>query len=55
MRAARDNSTVELALAATRTAARGDTNLLYPMKDALAAGATVGEVSNVLRDVFGTY
>ncbi|HLU53263.1 MAG TPA: methylmalonyl-CoA mutase family protein [Acidimicrobiia bacterium] len=36
-------------------AARGDTNLLPVMKEALAAGATVGEVSDALRSVFGTY
>jgi methylmalonyl-CoA mutase N-terminal domain/subunit len=38
-----------------RRAARDTTNLLYPMKAALAAGATIGEVSNVLRGVFGVY
>jgi methylmalonyl-CoA mutase N-terminal domain/subunit len=55
MRAGRDNAAVEADLDAVRAAAQGDTNLLYPMKAALAAGATVGEVSNVLRDVFGTF
>jgi methylmalonyl-CoA mutase N-terminal domain/subunit len=43
------------ALAAVRTTADGSENLLYPMKAALGAGATVGEVSNVLRGVFGEY
>ncbi|MGI9648760.1 MAG: methylmalonyl-CoA mutase family protein, partial [Acidimicrobiia bacterium] len=42
-------------LEAVRRAAEGTDNLLYPMKAALAAGATVGEVSNVLRGVFGEY
>ena len=42
-------------LEAIRSAAAGSDNLLYPMKQALAAGATVGEVSNVLRAVFGEY
>ncbi len=42
-------------LAAVRTAAAGTENVLHPMKAALAAGATVGEVSNVLREVFGEY
>jgi len=37
------------------TAARSDDNLLYVMKDALAAGATVGEVSGALRTVFGSH
>ena len=30
-------------------------NILYPMKDALRASATLGEVSDVLREVFGVY
>ena len=30
-------------------------NLLYPMHDALRARATVGEVCNALRDVWGVY
>jgi methylmalonyl-CoA mutase N-terminal domain/subunit len=29
--------------------------VLYPMKDALRARATLGEVSDALREVFGTY
>ena len=36
-------------------AAAGSDNLLYPMKAALVAGATVGEVSDVLRSQFGEY
>jgi methylmalonyl-CoA mutase N-terminal domain/subunit len=36
-------------------AARGDVNLLYPMKEALMAKATVGEVSDALRTVWGKY
>ena len=42
-------------LAGVRSAAAGSDNLLFPMKAALAAGATVGEVSNMLREVFGEY
>ena len=42
-------------LEAIEDAARSDTNLLPVMKEALAAGATVGEVSDALRSVFGTY
>jgi methylmalonyl-CoA mutase, N-terminal domain len=38
-----------------RAAARGTDNLLYPMKESLRAGATLGEVSDALRDVFGVY
>jgi methylmalonyl-CoA mutase N-terminal domain/subunit len=38
-----------------RAAARGSDNLLYPMRAALKANATLGEVSDALRDVFGVY
>ncbi len=55
LRADRDNDAVERALDALRTAAKGSDNLLYPMKEALAAHATGGEVSNALRDVWGMY
>lgn len=55
LRAARDNGKVEQALGDLRKAAEGRENLLYPMKDALAASATGGEVSNALRDVWGVY
>ena len=54
-RAARDGAVVAERLEAVRATARGDENLLYPMKEALRAGATLGEVSDALRDVFGTY
>ena len=30
-------------------------NLLYPMKEAQKAGATVGEVADLLRGTWGTY
>ena len=35
--------------------ARGTQNVLYPMKEALRANATLGEVSDALRGVFGVY
>jgi len=56
LRAARDNGAVEVALA-TLAAAAGteDVNVLYPMKEALAVRATVGEVSATLRGVWGRY
>ena len=54
-KAARDASQVAAALDDVRTAARGSDNLLYPMKVALKANATLGEVSDALRDVFGVY
>jgi methylmalonyl-CoA mutase N-terminal domain/subunit len=55
LRGARDNAAVEEALSVLRAAAEGSENLLYPMKEALANLATVGEVSDVLRGVFGEY
>jgi methylmalonyl-CoA mutase N-terminal domain/subunit len=55
VRNARDQGRVDKALAELRSAAEGETNVLYPMKTALAEMATVGEVSDVLRDVYGTY
>jgi methylmalonyl-CoA mutase N-terminal domain/subunit len=42
-------------LEALSEGARGATNLLPLMKDALTAGATVGEVSDALRRVFGVF
>ncbi|MFJ2908338.1 methylmalonyl-CoA mutase [Streptomyces sp. NPDC087228] len=55
LRAERDRGAVDAALARLRKAAEGTDNVLYPMKDALKARATVGEVCNALRDVWGTY
>ena len=55
LRARRDQPAVDAALAKLRSAAQGTQNLLYPMKEALRAYATLGEVSDVLRDEFGVY
>ena len=55
VRAERDTEVATTALDAVRQAARGDANLLPPMRDGLRAGCTVGEICNVLRDEFGTY
>jgi methylmalonyl-CoA mutase N-terminal domain/subunit len=38
-----------------KKAALGTDNVLYPMKDALRALATVGEVCGALREVWGVY
>ena len=51
----RDGAAVSDRLEAVRVTARGTDNLLHPMKEALRSGATLGEVSDALRDVFGTY
>jgi methylmalonyl-CoA mutase N-terminal domain/subunit len=42
-------------VAVERALAEGSDNLLYPMKEALAELATLGEVSDTLRGVFGEY
>jgi methylmalonyl-CoA mutase N-terminal domain/subunit len=55
LRAERDNAAVTKHLAEIKEAARGDANLLVPMKKALRARATVGEVSDALREVWGQY
>jgi methylmalonyl-CoA mutase, N-terminal domain len=55
VRAGRDPAAVEAALADVRAAALGDANLLVPMRAALRAEATVGEVCQVLRDEWGTH
>jgi methylmalonyl-CoA mutase N-terminal domain/subunit len=54
-RASRDDDAVDEALAAVKAAAEGEANLLYPMRDALRLGATLGEVSTTLESVFGRY
>jgi methylmalonyl-CoA mutase N-terminal domain/subunit len=50
-----DAGAVEAALAALRRAAEGTENVLYPMKEALRARATVGEVCHALRSQWGLY
>ncbi|MCA1712376.1 MAG: methylmalonyl-CoA mutase family protein [Actinobacteria bacterium] len=55
LRSRRDNAAVERHLADLRKAAEGNDNVLYPMREALRELATVGEVSNALREVWGTY
>ncbi|MFG2842522.1 methylmalonyl-CoA mutase [Kitasatospora sp. NPDC048296] len=55
LRADRSSTAVTRALDALRRTAEGQENVLYPMKEALAARATVGEVCDALRGVWGTY
>jgi methylmalonyl-CoA mutase N-terminal domain/subunit len=54
-KAKRDAAAVAARLEDLRVAARGTDNVLYPMKAALQANATLGEVSDALRDVFGVH
>ncbi|MDX6317433.1 MAG: methylmalonyl-CoA mutase, N-terminal domain [Nocardioidaceae bacterium] len=55
LRSTRDSGEVDRHLDALRSAADGTANVLVPMKAALAARATVGEVCDALRDVWGVY
>jgi methylmalonyl-CoA mutase N-terminal domain/subunit len=55
VRAERDAHAAERALAEVRRVARGDENLLLPMREALRARCTVGEICEVLREEFGTF
>ena len=55
-RTARDGAAVSAALATVEVAAEAEAvNVLPPMKEALRAGATLGEVSDALRRVFGEH
>ncbi|HJS27865.1 MAG TPA: methylmalonyl-CoA mutase family protein, partial [Actinomycetota bacterium] len=55
LRASREQGAVDRALASVGSTARGDGNLLPPVREALRARATLGEVSDVLRTVFGEH
>jgi methylmalonyl-CoA mutase N-terminal domain/subunit len=51
----RDQAAVDAKLESLRDVARGDGNLLHPIRAALASGASIGEVCGAMRDVFGEY
>jgi methylmalonyl-CoA mutase N-terminal domain/subunit len=55
LRQARDCGAVSHAISALKTTAEGTGNVLYPLRDALRADATLGEVCDALRDVWGEY
>jgi methylmalonyl-CoA mutase N-terminal domain/subunit len=55
VRSSRDPGEVDRQLDALRTAAEGTSNVLVPMKAALAAQGSVGEVCDALREVWGVY
>ncbi|MGI5839198.1 MAG: acyl-CoA mutase large subunit family protein [bacterium] len=55
LRRRRDGAVVGRTLAALRTAAQGEENLLPYILDAVRAYATLGEMCDVLREVFGEY
>jgi len=55
LKAKRDNARVEKALRAVKAAAEGSDNLMPAILEAVRAYATLGEISDVLRLVFGEY
>jgi len=55
VRAERDAAAVEAALAEVRRVAETDENLLPPLREALRARSTVGELCGALRELWGTY
>ncbi|MBM4318624.1 MAG: methylmalonyl-CoA mutase [Deltaproteobacteria bacterium] len=55
VRAGRDEGQVRGSLAALGEAARGEANLMPYILDAVALRASVGEISDALRAVFGVY
>ncbi|RLG27771.1 methylmalonyl-CoA mutase, partial [Methanosarcinales archaeon] len=55
LRAERDEQKVKDTLGRLREAAQGTENLMSPILDAVKAYATLGEICDVLRAVFGEY
>jgi methylmalonyl-CoA mutase N-terminal domain/subunit len=55
LKATRDAEKVRSALASLQAAARGSSNLMYPILDAARAYATLGEMCDALREVWGEY
>jgi methylmalonyl-CoA mutase N-terminal domain/subunit len=55
LRARRDGEAVSAALGELASAAAGSANVCWPMRAALSAGATVGEVCDALRAEWGVY
>ena len=55
LREERDNEQVETTLSALRAAAAGTENTMPYILDAVRAYATLGEITDIFREVFGTY
>ncbi|MGH3137470.1 MAG: acyl-CoA mutase large subunit family protein [Gaiellaceae bacterium] len=55
VRAERDSTGCEQVLAEVRRVAEGDANLLPPIREALRAQCTVGEICGAVRAIWGTY
>ena len=54
-KAARAGEPLAAALQALRETAKGTGNLLHPIREALRAGATIGETAGTMRDIFGIH
>ena len=55
LRSERDNGAVQRALRVLEDEARGKSNLMYPLLDAVKAYTTIGEICGTLTAVFGEY
>ena len=55
LRRDRDQAAVRKHVDAVRSTAEGTGNVLPPIKDSLRGGATLGEICDALRDVWGVY
>jgi methylmalonyl-CoA mutase N-terminal domain/subunit len=55
IRAQRDNGVVETALGRLRDEARGTTNLMPAISEAVKAYASLGEIARAMKDVFGEH
>jgi methylmalonyl-CoA mutase N-terminal domain/subunit len=55
LRASRDQARVDASLDTLRETARGDGNTMYPLLDCVRAYATVGEMCDALREVWGEW
>jgi methylmalonyl-CoA mutase N-terminal domain/subunit len=55
LRARRDNAAVTKALALIAETTKGDGNLMPPIIDAVRAYATIGEISDAMREIYGEF
>ncbi|MFN8285489.1 MAG: methylmalonyl-CoA mutase family protein [Chitinophagales bacterium] len=55
LRARRNNAAVNAALQKVKEAAKGDANIMPPVIEAVEAYATLGEIADVLRGLYGEY
>jgi methylmalonyl-CoA mutase, N-terminal domain len=55
LKSSRDEGAVKQALADIKTAAEGTANMMYPILTAVTALATLGEICDTLRGVWGEY